>query len=507
VRLSNKAILRFLRGLKLPFSPTSLRLATNQIVAELPKAIIGPQVNGKNKYAPIFLGIVIFVFFFRQSVWHQIYDGKIYDEGFISDLIWRNFSYTTDLIIPNNYLYSHFSPILWIFGCISFLWPWDQVSYFALFFALQPSLTFVALSRLFMRIGSISRFRFLRYLAAFILSVGGASLGALGFPHWEFWAIPLLLFSLDCLCQGKKKFSLAFFVLAVFVKEDVSSYLAICLIGLFWHSQFRVNAIKVGGLLCSLTIIYTGIRSILFNHPSLFEESYLGSPPFSHLNIEFFSNRIEVILQEQLHLFLPIIGMIIVGFVLNAQSVISVLKFASPIFFVSLIAYSPTIGTFQLYYGFSIWIVFILLVFLLTNEEGWKGVRISNPKPYSLLVVCLGIIFVGSNTFANLVNGSLAQTPSLSERTKLSKNLIEFANRGWDIDTAISVPIAGKFSTNQLVDSISEIDKCTIVSNTATQFSQEILREAKRLDFNILRFETYSIISPKGIECTTNPRK
>ena len=110
MRLSNKVILQSLRGFKLPFSPTSLRSAIKQIVEELPAAILGPQVKRKNEYVPIFLGIIVFVFFFRQSIWHQIYDGKIYDEGFISDLIWRNFSYTTDLIIPNNYLsvsYTH----------------------------------------------------------------------------------------------------------------------------------------------------------------------------------------------------------------------------------------------------------------------------------------------------------------------------------------------------------------------------------------------------------------
>lgn len=502
---SIRATWQSLNGIVKSLSSTTIRLSLSQILAELPAAILGPQIKRKNKYAPIFFGLVMFVFFFRQSIWHQIYDGKVYDEGFISDLIWRNFSYSTDLIIPNNYLYSHFSPILWIFGCISFLWPWDQVSYFALFFALQPCLTFVALSRLFIRIRSISRFRLLRYLAAVILSVGGAFLGAHGYPHWEFWAIPLLLFSLDCLCEGKKKSALAFFALALFVKEDVSSYLALCLVGLFWHSQFRVSALKVAGLLCSLTIVYTGTRSILYESPSLLEESYLGSPPFSHLNSGFISNRIEVILQEQLHLFLPIIGMIVVAIVLNAQNVITVMIFASPIFFVSLIAYSPTIGTFQLYYGFSIWIVFILLVFLLTKEDGWRGVTIAKPKPYSLLVVCLGVVFVGSNIFTNLVHGALSPSPSISERVELSEDLIKFTSQGWDIDTAISVPIAGKFLRSQLVDSLSKIDKCTVVSNTATQFSQDILLDAKRRNYNVLTYDIYSIVSPQSIKCSVNP--
>ena len=155
--------INFSKGVILKFRVKGIQVSIRAIVHELPQAILGQQVKRKERFISLFFGLLIFIFFFRQSIWHQVSDGKIYDEGFISDLIWRNFSYTTELIVPNNYLYSHFSPILWVFGCLSFLWPWDQVSYFAFFFALQPSLTFVALSRLFMRMINISRYRFLRY--------------------------------------------------------------------------------------------------------------------------------------------------------------------------------------------------------------------------------------------------------------------------------------------------------------------------------------------------------
>lgn len=474
------------------------------IVDALPIAVLGITQKPKRLVMPYVFGLALFIFFFRQSIWHQVYDAKIYDEGFISDMIWRNLSYGTNLLVPSNFLYFHFSPILWIFGALSFFWPSDQISWFAFFFALQPTLTFVALTRLFSKVSSLYPHKILRYTSALVLSVGGGFLGTLGYPHWEFWAIPLLLFALDMLSEKRFRLSFLLFTLALLVKEDISAYVAMFIVGLFWFSPLRSNALKVAVILCSITAFYTGIRSLAIDAPSLFEESYLGSPPLGHLNLSFFADRIEILLQEQLHLFLPIIGLVVVSLVLNPQNVKAILITSSPIFFVSLVAYSPTIGTFQLYYGFSTWMIFIFLVFVLMQEDEWKNVKVLNPKPYSLFVVCLGLVFLGSSIFSHLVTGAISSTPTKAERSILTRDLLELTSKGWGIDTAISVPIAGKFLRSQLVDDVKEIQNCTIVSNTATQFSQKILGDSKELNYNIVKKKYYSIVSPPEISCVVN---
>lgn len=464
--------------------------------------ILGPSREPRIRWTGYLLGFVVFVMSYRQSVWHQIYDGKLFDEGFISDLIWHNTAFTTQLIVPEEYIYSHLSVLLWIFGVISYLWPLDQISWFATLFALQPALTFVALVRLFSRYSNNFKHFFLIILAAFTLALGGGFVGALAFPHWEFWSIPFLLFALDFASNSRNKLSMICFILALTVKEDVATYISLFLVGLLWFSPVRKSAIKFGLLLSSVTFLYTLIRSTFLRSPSLFEQSYLGSPPFAHLNFDFFSDRLTALLQQQPHIVIPYVALVTAALILNVQPLKGIMLSCSIIPISSILAFSPTIGVFQLYYGHSIWLVFIFSILTISNSNNWKHYPESiNPRPIGLIVTCFGLIFLGTSMFLTTVKESVSAFPDKISRNQLVTEIQGKLFEGWSTDTALAVLVNKKVTLNQVIIQTSQIKNCTLISNTAQQFSKKILEDARTAGMQVEKHDYFSVVAPEGKIC------
>jgi len=148
-------------------------------------------------------------------------------------------------------------------------------------------------------------------------------------------------------------------------------------------------------------------------------------------------------------------------------------------------------------------LVFIFAILVLSNHDNWGNFSKSKtPKPHALHVALSGLVFLGTSVFSSLAQESIKPIPGISERIRLVSDVKSKIFDQWDIDPALAVLAPGYTPLNQVILSAAEITHCTLVSNTAHQFSTKILVEAKIMGMRIETLEFFSVVSPKNRSCS-----
>lgn len=244
-------------------------------------------------------------------VWNHFLEGPfLHDTGWFSALVYRAGIFPKNPTIAHyvpDFYGMHVSPVISISSLFSYLVPLKRVPYFCLFEAALAAPLGAAVALLVGRDGQKTSWfdALLMALFALIFALNGQVLACIGFPHFEILISTGLCILLAGLASGHIRIAWVGLLVTVLAREDgglhSAAFLAAAWVCDFLHRPFPVSRHKTQPLigvaiLCSVVAIV--IQKTCFHPVHLFEDEYLGKPPFAHINMDVIAARFHRLFVE-----------------------------------------------------------------------------------------------------------------------------------------------------------------------------------------------------------------
>lgn len=193
------------------------------------------------------------------------------------------------------------------------------------------------------------------------LGFSGITLSAVSFPHFEFLFCGWAILFLALLLQGKWRWAIGPFVLALLVREDCGLHLfgiLLLLLGAaFSIPEWRARrpalaAFMAAALAYSLTVIF--LQKKYFPGDDSLHRIYLGDPLFAHVNGALLGRRMEYLLSQGKYVWVPMV--ILLGAAIRRRSLVLLCGVAAfvPWMLLNFLAKSDSAGELYLYYSFPL---------------------------------------------------------------------------------------------------------------------------------------------------------
>ncbi len=239
------------------------------------------------------------------------------DSGAIASLLWHN-SWRLELLSVNSPLpfwQIHISPVFVPITLISWLLPFSEIQYFALFCGVSFALPAVALYWLL--VTSYRMRQGIALLGAVFISLlfayNGMALASSRNPHFEMFIVGTGMIFMVALVRQHYRLAVVFFCLCITTREDAGLHLA-AIFTIFIAIQ-KLQGVPLRhyrtiiwfiacGIFYSVSVI--ALQKYFSNGYNVLGHVYLGSPPFSNLSWRGILNNLDFYAAARLYIFLPL---------------------------------------------------------------------------------------------------------------------------------------------------------------------------------------------------------
>lgn len=231
----------------------------------------------------------------------------LYDSAIFQTIIWRaDWSLRPAPAVDDvSFFNIHFSPINYIPNILSYLYPFDRMSYYGVVYGAVYGTLLVVAFRLFSR---IYRNPMISALSAALLYFGGPLVNGQWEPHQEIASALFMLVFFRAWFENRFGLVLAAIVLNAAVREDCGMLLALPLLGLAWtgaNPENRRRLLLAAVLSALLSVAAFLVKKLYFNAHDVTSTFYYGSPPFGHLSYPLIVSRLENLILHEQFLWLP----------------------------------------------------------------------------------------------------------------------------------------------------------------------------------------------------------
>ena len=426
---------------------------------------------------------ILFIYW-RFHMWKAYNDGYLTDEGWVIGMVWRSPSLFVESYSWKGSFYgTHVSPWMSAASLLSYLWPFGQVSWSSLFFALPQSIVVWCLVA-YRKSESFGWFISRLIAGAFVGISGAMSLHAT-YPHFEVWAIAFGCLALRSYLRGNQAVALVFLVLASGVREDFGIHLSMGIVALalvLGRSEWkRLGAVSAA--LSAYSIVSSAIR-IKIAGPISVETTLFGDPFLSHLSTGFFFDRAR-------GMFLGTAGVLVfvswvIAFLVSLSTsnrrALAMSAVAIPQIVMSAIAYLPSAGNFELHYGTSVTLSTFLMLMVLFDHK-------STSESFTPQVsVILTASFIGLASFVGVTSDTVfskfnEHIPSRSDQKILDRVIEQAASNGLLIDPALVTIRPNNINLASIGSEKSMEQKCSLINMNASFFGRNISQRAQLSGF------------------------
>ena len=242
------------------------------------------------------------------------FGSTVHDSTLHLSMIWRS-GWTLQLapVLYNmSYLNIHLSPINYLPDAISYLIPFDRMTYYALVYGIVYASLIVVVFYVFLRL--FAQHTLIASLASFAFYLSGPVNSGQWEPHQE---IASALFTAGFFVAWglrRRWAAIAMLLLNVAVREDCGMLLALPLFLLWLHdrwinrdSRAHSDRFTLGCALLSamLSVISFTTKQLAFNKVNVITIQYYGADPFAHLSLRVLSGRLDFTILHGQYLWLP----------------------------------------------------------------------------------------------------------------------------------------------------------------------------------------------------------
>ena len=337
----------------------------------------------------VFAGILLVIL--SRILWmnrHYYIDG-----GYVMDTAWYahlisnvNYKLTNPSIFssgnPVSYYNTHFSPGFFLYALLS---PFKKLSYpnqLGIFLGLFQSLTFpllyFSIKRSFKSVNKLSV-----YIFSFIFTICSIPEQLVRYPHPEIIIPILVCISLYFFTKRNIRLSIITGLISCLFREDAGLHLALVYFVLIFYFYFfeklrpqfkdKIYFFKRYSIVLFLTGLSVALSSILFQKiffkaDSALTRIYLGEPPFSHITLNSFIERLGNFSSFYLWFILPLFAYTLIS--IFSKNILFIIGFISciPWFTLNFFALGVVASRFELYYGFP-FLIAIIFPFITINSE------------------------------------------------------------------------------------------------------------------------------------------
>lgn len=367
---------------------------------------------------------ITFVFYFNATLNHFYDHGASTDAAWFAGMIWQ-----TDFTLPSplfqgdgrgSFYMTHFSPALVVPMALSHLIAYvPTIPYFATTVAIFHLISTGVFAWIALRAVRMLR---LRGVPLHICALSLTALFAfcnlqtshIGLPHFEILQVGVLTTFLYLLLRAHFRLALVVLFVAFTVREDagliVASFLAPYMLWQWREKQcWKTTAIfLVIAVLVSACLMFYVLPHV-FHGPSLFQQHYVGQPPFDHLTAEHFRERTDFLLTQNNHVWFPLAAMLVFA-VACGEGVLAVGAIGAVpwILFQTYMCRHYTGGTLSYYYNYP---VLIALAWPLIAVASGQVRQINFPeRPIRYLVGFACVTALGSTaTLSDIRGGQLVR--------------------------------------------------------------------------------------------------
>ena len=412
--------------------------------------------------------VLVWNFFYKHIV---LYSHP--DIGWIRSLIWRNplqklenESYKSDWQSGWEF---HNSALLSIFSLLSYMWPFGAIKYLTVFFSLQILLIFVPILKIlqyFLTNTQSIQERIVVNSASILFSLGGSITGAILFPHFELYQITFFVWFLYGVLILNKSIVFVSAILFLSVREDSFLYAAGILLMLSIISKIKsIFNLAVVSLLIFLAQMIS--RQLLFDTPSIFSTDYLGDPVLSHISMQHFFTRAELIIRSNYPIFIIFYLIFFIGIWQRNRAVIYYSLLLIPTLLMGLFAFSPAKGSFILYYSIPFFFIYFLNIIFILKENSIRFQRV-----FSIFIGVAFFLSIFQNNF-QILQTSTKSIPSGYSEQVLNKVIIDAISNNFLIESSMYVYGSEILASGAVHDIGVKASRCVIVPIVKVQFYLE----------------------------------
>lgn len=314
------------------------------------------------------LGTVFtFLFSYRFILNHFGGGPYLLDTGWFAYAIYRQ-----GLVLPNlPHLQSSYGPSIFtqhvyalpgVLSPLSYAFP-THCHYFASYLGGTYALTFLAPFLAVRALKQTLPWAFIAAAVGLAVAFSGAVLAAIGYPHFEMAIPALFVIFLSLHFLGFPRAKWLALAAGLLVREDAGlHYFGYCVLIGAYQAWKKLDTLPRKTLLTTMGVTFGASALILFVQrrffplgESMFHKSYVGDPPFAHLNAAELGTRLSNFWDSAAHLYGPALVIVLTALVLRAPAF--VLGYAAVLPWVVInVVFSLTLAarTLSLYYGFPL---------------------------------------------------------------------------------------------------------------------------------------------------------
>jgi len=316
-----------------------------------------------------------------------------------------------DLEFFGSYYGYHFTPALTLLSWISALLPVSPPRLFSIFSGLvYGSLGAAIYAALRLHNGRISGP--LAAAAAIASALNGASLAAIGFPHFE-PAIPAFILGfLTLRALGLNGPANCAFALCLLAREDGGLHMISVLMPVAAYRLWRTrSAASIRGELIygAAALAYVLVAMAIQEHWTAgghaFRRVYVGTPPFANVTWALLLQRVQFFLDNRAYLYLPCLVSVAGALLLRNLLILAGFAAALPWLVLNLLAIDEPPGQLIAYYDFPFILAVCWPAVTVALGAGWGRALAARPGAYLQLAVA------GASIAGFLMGGAL-QDPS-----------------------------------------------------------------------------------------------
>lgn len=252
----------------------------------------------------------------------QGYGATLHDSTIWPVLMWHNGPRLAmaGALGDGSFYQTHVSPIHYLPSLLSYLYPGDWLSFYALVYGLVYGALTVLTFHLFVRESSRPGTVALAGLGAVALFLTQSVFHGAWEMHMEFFSPPLAVLLFQHWQERRYRLALVWLLLNASIREDIAAFTAVILVLLVaaqYLAAFRSDPplaserLRWGLVFAGASLLYTVgaflVQNLLFD-PFVMDALYFPkADPFGHITVELLASRLSIIFAERMGLWMPML--------------------------------------------------------------------------------------------------------------------------------------------------------------------------------------------------------
>jgi hypothetical protein len=233
------------------------------------------------------------------------FGSTLYDSTIFQTIIWRSLwtLRPAPTIGAVSFLNVHFSPINYLPSALSYLAPFDRMTYYGVVYGCVYGALLALAFRAFRGLASGAAGIAVAAAGALVFYLSGPVSGGAWEPHQEIACALFTIAFFLALSARRHRIAVAMLVLNAAVREDCGLLLALPLFGLWLCNRWTGRCDGLGGeqrrlltYAASSALISVAVfaaKRVFFHEVDIISDFYFGPDPFAHLSLKLIGERIE----------------------------------------------------------------------------------------------------------------------------------------------------------------------------------------------------------------------